>query len=241
MAKRTKLWVVGALLLIVGGTVIASNMGFKFVPNIPAGDNGIVYSLSLPLNNNYTDAQSLIADLRTNCPNVEYVQRVVPTGTGGSRRTWPGVGQGGTLQGNFNVASLKSEGYFLKLCGTGANCTGNAVACNTAVVVGSHDPAYGYSFTAAVTGDYPSGRVNKTNLVSIPYHTTATNANDLWVSLGTGINTFVTSYSGKGGKTIRSWPGVGNGGTLLGNFPVVIGQSYIVVVPSATTWTPAHY
>jgi len=233
MAKRTKLWVVGSLLLIVGGTVLASNMGFKFVPNYNLADAAVVYSLSIPLNHNYTDAQSLIADLRTNCPNVQYVERMVPTGTGGTRRQWPGLGQGGTAQGNFNIAALSGEGFFVKL--------NNATACNSSVIVGSHNPAYQYNFSATVSANYPSGRVGKTNLVSIPYHTTATVAQDLWASLGSGNGTFVTRYSGKGGKTIRQWPGLGNGGTAQSNFPVVIGESYIVVVPVATLWTPSHY
>ena len=50
MAKRMKLWVAGGLLLAVGGTVLASNMGFKFVPNLNQAAK--TFTISLPLNNN---------------------------------------------------------------------------------------------------------------------------------------------------------------------------------------------
>src|ERR1043166_7534269 len=63
MTNRMKLlWVAGAILLAVGGAAMASNMGFKFVPNIQLGDPNI-YDVSIPLNNNYTTLQSVYDDI----------------------------------------------------------------------------------------------------------------------------------------------------------------------------------
>ena len=63
MTNRMKLlWVAGAILLAVGGAAMASNMGFKFVPNIQLVDPNI-YDVSIPLNNNYVTLQSIFDDI----------------------------------------------------------------------------------------------------------------------------------------------------------------------------------
>src|SRR5262245_24950486 len=162
MAKHMKLWVLGALILVVGGTALASNMGFKLVPNINAGAQN--FTLSLPINNNYTNAQSLFNDLSASCPGAlsgtgGKVERIVPSAGGKTRQTW-------SAAGGTNFAIAKTEGYIVQTA-TGTTCT-------TAVIVGSHDPALAYSFAT------PS--INY--LVSIPYHTTAQNARDLFLSIG---------------------------------------------------------
>ena len=59
MVKHMKLMgVAGAILLVVAGAAVASNMGFKFTANIATGDPDI-YDISIPLNNNYTTLESV--------------------------------------------------------------------------------------------------------------------------------------------------------------------------------------
>lgn len=71
------------VLILVTGAVMASNMGFKFVPNIPLA-NPNTYAISLPLNNNYTTADSVFDDIAASgggCANVSLVRRRTSVGT----------------------------------------------------------------------------------------------------------------------------------------------------------------
>jgi hypothetical protein len=212
MAKRMKLWVAGALLLAVGGTVMASNMGFKFVPNLNQANR--VFTLSLPLNQNYTNADSVFQDINASCPGAaSKIERIDPSPGGTIRVTWVGFG---SAPQNFPIA--KGEGYMLEVF---SNCT-------TWAVVGSHDPAYVYNFPTA----------GEVYLTSIPYHTTATVAHDLFTSIPScgKVERIVPS---SGGTLRTTWVGFGSPAQ---NFPVKVGESYIVEVGTAgTSWTPAHY
>jgi hypothetical protein len=208
MAKQRKLWVVGVLLLACGAAV-ASNMGFKFVPNITQSGPAKQYTVSFPLNNNYTNAASVLGDIPGGC-NATGVIRIAPSVGGSTRQGWlaPGTGT------NFSIS--KGEGYLVE---TTANCT-------TWVIVGSHDPAYVYNFASGLQ-----------TLASIPYHTTATAAADLLSSVGPNASGVIRIAPSVGGATRQGWlaPGTGT------NFPVTIGEAYLVEVSAATAWTPAHY
>lgn len=211
MAKHMKLWVVGALMLAVGGSVIASNMGFKFVPNLNQANK--TFAVALPINNNYTTADSIFQDITASGCGAAKVERINPSSGGSSRTTWPGFG---SASDNFAVA--KGEGYIVEVSGS----------CTNWVVVGSHDPVYQYSFAQA----------NKSYLVGVPYHTTATTANDLFVSIPACAKVERINPS-SGGSSRTTWPGFGSASD---NFPVAIGQAYIVEVGTAgQVWTPAHY
>jgi len=213
MAKRMKLWVAGALLLAVGGTVVASNMGFKFVPNL--NQTGKVFTLSLPLNNNYTDAGSVFNDLNASCPGAAAkIERINPSAGGTSRTTWVGFG---SASDNFTLA--KGAGLLVQVNSP----------CTNFVVVGSHDPAYVYTFASAGGFNY---------LTDIPYHTTATVAGDLFTSIPSCAKVERINVSA-GGTSRTSWVGFGSASD---NFNVAIGESYIIVVNTpGTTWTPSHY
>ena len=121
---RTVLGLVAAvagIALLVGGVATASNMGFKFVPQIPSG----LFNLSLPWNNNYTDADSLFTDIA----GCDRVARVAPNG---SFSSWLGFGVGGD---NFPI--VKGQAYLVDGGASG----------NTPVIVGSHDPNFTFSFS----------------------------------------------------------------------------------------------
>lgn len=113
--RKTVLTLSLALVLVVGGLVVASNMGFKFVPNFttPNAD----YWLSVPYNNNYTVAQDVCDDLGS----ATLVSRFdTPSGV---RQDWTCP-----FGNNFSVTS--GEGLFIRV--------GSA---STPVIVGSHDPS----------------------------------------------------------------------------------------------------
>lgn len=78
MTTRRTLWGLVAALagiaLLLGGVATASNMGFKFVPQIPGTVNANAYNLSLPWNNNYTNADSILKDV----PGLQRVARMEP-------------------------------------------------------------------------------------------------------------------------------------------------------------------
>lgn len=116
--------VVAGLALILGSVAVASNMGFKFVPDI--GD-GAAFNLSLPWNNNYTTAESLRSDLAT----YGAVDRVAEFSEASSLVSWDGFG-------GSNFAIAKGEAYVV-YGGTGGL---------QPVVVGSHDPNFTLDFPA---------------------------------------------------------------------------------------------
>ena len=110
MAKRTKLWVAGALLLAVSGAAVASNMGFKFVPNL--NQTNRTFTVSLPLNQNYTTASALFNDVDVTCAPTK-VERIVPSVGGSQRQTW--LSSGGT---NFTVTI--GEAYIVEVTAASA-------------------------------------------------------------------------------------------------------------------------
>jgi len=217
MAKRTKLWVVGALLLVVGGSVIASNMGFKFVPNM--NTSGFTYTISIPLNHNYTNAASVLSDMSASGCNPTRITKVLPSAGGKGTVNW--VPAGGIPGGNFTVNTGTTGFDGFKVVSTGS--------CTTWVVVGSHNPAFSYNFSTP----------NVSYLVSIPYHTTATNAQDLLTQIGPSATRVTRILPSAGGKGTVNW--VPAGGIPGGNFTVNIGEAYLVAIAGATSWVPAHY
>lgn len=94
-------------------------------------------------------------------------------------------------------------------------------------IVGSHDNAFAVPLLA------PSAGNTGTNWVSVPYHTNKTDAAGIWGELPASKvrisrwNTATDTYSNYTGG--------------LGNFTLVIGQAYAIVVNADSTWTPAHY
>lgn len=128
---RTVLGLVAALAgiaLLLGGVATASNMGFKFVPQIPGTTNANCYNLSIPWNNNYTDAQSLLVDIQGTGTKPT---RVAKMESDTKLTSW--YGDDGV---NFSIA--KGEAYLV------FGATGG----HTPVVVGSHDPNFTFNFVS---------------------------------------------------------------------------------------------
>lgn len=157
MTKHVKLlWIAGAVLLVIGGAAVASNMGFKFVPNIATADPE-VYWISIPLNNNYGDTQDIYDDITAECPNgAASVTQIAPDQ---SACTWAGAF-------TCNDVFAPGEAVLVSTAATG---------CTSWVIVGSHNPSFVYNFATADPDVYP---------VSIPYHTTMTDLAGLYTEIG---------------------------------------------------------
>ncbi len=89
--------------LLLGGFATASNMGFKFVPNVAANSN---FNLSMPWNNNFAKANGLFNDLRSQGASVTSLSKL------NGNATFLSWFQGADPANNFNVA--KGEAYLVK-------------------------------------------------------------------------------------------------------------------------------
>lgn len=119
-----------------------------------------------------------------------------------SFQSWTGLGT------NFSVTP--GEAYIV------------TVSANTTwVVVGSHNPSLALSMTAGYN-----------NYVSVPYHTTATNASTLLSQIPNGTK---VSRWDNASNSFQSWTGLGT------NFTLTPGEGVIVTVSGSAGWTPAHY
>jgi len=128
---------------------------------------------------------------------------------------WQRWAGGGLGQVNFTITP--GEAYRVLPAATG-----------TWVVVGSHNPSMSFSFTAGAT-----------QFISVPYHTTATDASSLRNEINAATGTTVTLYN-YNGTVWQRWAGGGLGQV---NFLVTPGQALRVLPAgnSVTSWTPAHY
>jgi hypothetical protein len=203
MKKVLCYFLIGAFL--VGGVVLASNMGFKLVYQIltASGNSGTNW-VGFPFNFPFANAQETFTDI----PNCDEVTRYVR-----SDDTYQTYFAG---KGAINFPIDPGIGYLVKVS-TDTNY----------VIVGSHDPSYGVSLLTAAGN---SG----TNWISVPYHTTATNAQELFTDIPNADevtryvrsdDTYQTYFAGKGAI----------------NFPVSPGEGLLVKVSTDTTWTPSHY
>jgi hypothetical protein len=118
MKRNGKFWGlvagVAALALLVGGTAVASNMGFKFVPSIGSNE---FFNLSLPWNNNYNKANELFNDLGASV--------LTKFNADGSVVDW---NAGAQPFSNYDI--IAQEAYLVQAAG----------AIESSVIVGSHDP-----------------------------------------------------------------------------------------------------
>ena len=90
------------------------------------------------------------------------------------------------------------------------------------VVVGAHDPAFAVPLTAGYR-----------NFVSIPYHTTAANANDIFSQIPNCQS--VTRWDNPSGSW-QTWNGARGD-----DFPLTPGEGLLIQVNGNTSWAPAHY
>ncbi len=185
MRRNRTIWGLVAALagfaLLLGGVAVASNMGFKFVPNLPVGAGANQFNLSLPWNNNYTDAASLFNDLALygGISNVtKFEENAVLT-------DWLGPG---SFTVNFPIT--KGAAYIV-------GATGGLPV--HPVIVGSHDPNFTFTFNA--------GTFN----AAAPYHQTYVDAKDVFNAVAATCPGKVTAVSRfEAGATLTDWLGPGS-------------------------------
>jgi hypothetical protein len=204
MTKKVMCYfLIGAFL--IGGVVIASNMGFKLVYQVltASGNSGTNW-VSVPYNFPFANAQELYTDV----PNCTEVTRFVRSDD--SLQTYLAG------KGAINFPIEPGIAYSVK---TSAD--------TNYVSVGSHDPSHGVGLEAA------SGN-SGTNWISVPYHTTANNAQELYMDVlnCTEVTCFVRSDD-----SLQTYL-AGKGAV---NFPITPGEGLIVKVSANSTWTPSHY
>jgi hypothetical protein len=195
------------VVLLAGGLATASNMGFKFVPNIGSSQ---FFNLGLPWNNNYTNAQSLLADFGGNAESVTRYN------SNGSLTAWF---SGASATNNYPI--VKGSAYIIKATAAGST---------NAVIVGSHDPSFTFSFSAGLF-----------NNVAPPYHQTLTTANallnDMNTQMGAGAIESVTRYNTNGSLT--AWF---SGASASNNFNLALGMGVIAKGGSGGTgYAWPHY
>lgn len=152
MVKHMKLMgVAGAILLVVAGAAVASNMGFKFTANIATGDPDI-YDVSIPLNNNYTSLQGIYDDISASSGCT--ASSVTIFAPDQSSCSWIGAG-------SCNAPYNPGKGIRVTTAG----------ACTAWIIVGSHNPSFLYSFPTVDPDIYD---------IALPYHTTRTTTETLF-------------------------------------------------------------
>lgn len=219
---RGAIWMSVAGLAVVGaiGALLGSNAAFKLTPNL--NQTGKVFTLSFPLNNNYTNAESVHQDMEAACPGAfNKIERIFVSPGGNARNVWLGFG---TEHSNFPINAGEGASWPDRQMGFLVQVNS---PCTSWTIVGSHDPSFVYSF------DQPA----RVYLTRIPYHTTAMEANDIFLSIP-GCNKVERINVSPGGTSRTSWFGFGS---VASNFQIRRGEAYIIQVNVPTTWAPPHY
>jgi len=228
---KKKIFVVAALGLaavFVAGGLVASNMGFKANYSLQAASVGVSNSgtqgLALPYNHqtSIVTAEDLIADINGDGPAACLTTSCVASVSRHVRTTdAPEFYTGGS---GVNFTITPGDGYIV-VVNTDINY----------IIVGSHNPTLAIQLDSSGVNGSASG----TQLWSYPYHSTAVNAEDLIneINLAGGAGA-VASVSHRIRATDAPEFYTGGSGT---NFTLVPGESYFIVMNTATSFVPAHY
>lgn len=206
----------GCLVLSAVGT-FASNMGFKMnrviAPSgvFPKGTNLV----ALPYRSPYNSAEDICAALGL-------------TGTTGRVQTIDAGAASNNVKTHFCGGGLP----FALLSKVGVRITNPTSA--GGIIVGSHAGGPGNSVTLAASATFPKG----TNDFSVPYHTTAVNAEDVCTNAGLTAST---------GRIQRIDAGAASNNvkthfcTNALPFALVLGEAVAINNPTAVTFSPAHF
>jgi hypothetical protein len=211
----------GLAVLVTGGILLASNMGFKLNYQFAGPPATGTNTLALPYNQmvGLNNAKNLIDDINsTGAPLNKVVNIQKWNFSNDSLSVYAG---GPTDPVAFNLAA--GEAYYVKVL-TNTNY----------VIVGSDDPAKIVTFT----GPPATG----TNFFSIPYHTTSGNAKNLIDDINTNsspINKVVNVQ--KWNKASDSLSVYAGGPTDPVAFTFVPGEGVFVKVLTTVAYTPSHF
>jgi hypothetical protein len=99
------------------------------------------------------------------------------------------------------------------------------------IVVGSHDPSAEIQLDKAGTNGSKSGN----NLYAPPYHTTVSNAKELYFEMIAGVSNIQAFLPADDSTVIYSAAFTDD------NFSIVPGEAYFVKMGSDLSYTPSHY
>jgi hypothetical protein len=240
-SAKWALAVAALVVLVSGGIVMGSNMGFKFNMALdqagalpaPQGDNIMSFPYLVP----YADRECMCQSLN------------LPANTA--------VQQFGTLTGGFSFYSCGSStcGSAAALDTTNAVWMTSAVMPGSAIVVGAHQPTatvqvfcQPYELTnplppAGPLEPLPSGD----NWISIPYHSTAVTNEDLCLEISPDMAVIINFNAPTGG--FSTYP---CGSLNANNINLTKGLSVIARMDSSSTlcttnpinfanWVPSHF
>jgi hypothetical protein len=122
-------------------------------------------------------------------------------------------------------ALAAGEGYFV-------NMASNV----NYIVVGSHDPSLAISLDGPTPGVSNTGK----NFLAPPYNITATNAHQLVLDIGGGVNTPILSVS-KFVQANDTFLVYTDRMGAIAPFPLAPGEAYFVNMASSVPYTPSHY
>lgn len=194
---------VAGLMLVAGGTAIASNMGFKgnlalvlFQPGISVGFQASNW-IALPYNNPY----ATVDDFCEQTGLVGAVGGVVTKQGNNAAFITLLNGATGTFQsaacGFANIPIRKGQGIQVRQPVAG---TGDPAPPASLIVVGSHDPNFSIDLVGLDTTP-PINAQQGNYWFSVPYHTTASNLAEICTTSGLGPQTgFVTTLNPQNGQ-----------------------------------------
>lgn len=224
---------VGAIILVAGGAAIASNAGFKMnKPLVPAG-------------------AGLVGSNWTSIPYFSpYGAILIPAGPNAGKPSVQGVCDGlGMTVGSGSITTLNevSGTFSAGICGavgTGAGGTANQVELRAgkglqirdpnltnAIIVGSHDPSLSLTIPAAGSGAVGSF------WLSVPYHSTWTNLQDVCTSVGLTPNVAVVQRLNNSGAFGTPWLCTG----APGSEALVLGEHIQIRNDVQVSFVPAHF
>lgn len=208
----TALVLIAGVVVVLGGGLMASNMGFKLNRALVAAAVGVSTSgnntLGLPYNRQVgiDNASTLFGDM--GFTNVQLIQRFLPASD--SYQSYA------LASPDFPLAA--GEGYFAKMQQN-----------LNYIIVGSHDPGAVIQLNAAGPNS-ASGN----NFFAPPYHATASTASELFGELGFTnvqlIQRFITN-----GDSYQSYA------LASPDFNLVPGEAYFVKMQQSLAYTPSHY
>jgi hypothetical protein len=201
------------VVVVLGGGLMASNMGFKLNKSLVAAGGGSLSGtqmLGLPYNRQVgiDNASDLFADMGGS-PTVQSISKFTTINDGLTAYT----------VGLADFPLEAGAGYLVKM-GSNSNY----------IVVGSHDPSAVIQLEAA-----GAASLSGTNLFTPPYHATASTASELFAELGNAptvqsISKFTTSNDGLTAYTVG-----------LADFDLNPGESYLIKMGSTVPYSPSHY
>jgi hypothetical protein len=204
---------VAGLVVILGGGLTASNMGFKLNRAlVAAGPQSLTgfNTIGLPYNRQVgiDNASDLFGDI--GYVNVSQIQKFVPNGDSFT----------GYALGSPDFALNAGEGYFVQMSQD-----------LNYIVVGSHDPGAQIPLEAAgVTS------TSGLNFYAPPYHATSSTASELFAELGyLNVAQIQRFDSAPAGDSFASY-GLGSP-----DFPLNPGEAYFVQMSQSLNFTPSHY